>query len=97
LAEDLQRNGADRFTLERNASLEVPGLGQLEVPILLTSTTGTRQVLDLRHPLAPGVAIRTPVRDMAEVQTMIPVILVDELLIRRNLPRATANILGLVQ
>jgi len=91
LYNDLKRLGVEGITFERNAPLNVPGAEELTVPILATTKSGYYVValsgpLTLNEPLDPGI------KDLKECSS-IPVLLVDELLVRSNLPRASSNLL----
>jgi chorismate mutase len=72
--------------------INVPGLGTLEAPVLATSDNGTEYVIDVTEALTPQYSSKEEVRELMEFSS-IPVLPVDELLIRRNLPRATSNLL----
>jgi len=89
---DLDRHDVDGVTFLRNATTEVPGLGTVESPIL-ARTSLADLIVAVHPPLTPGYAADTAVRDAAEYSITTPVQLVDEILIRRHLPRASHQIL----
>jgi hypothetical protein len=89
---DLKRQDVEGVTFERRAMINVPGLGTLEAPVLATSDNGTEYVIDVTEALTPQYSSKEEVRELMEFSS-IPVLPVDELLIRRNLPRATSNLL----
>jgi hypothetical protein len=93
LAEDLSRNASGGFQVAREALVSISGLGTLCVPVLITSAAGRRTVIDLHHPLTPNVPFRASVAEIAELALSTPTLLMDELVVRRNLPNATARIL----
>lgn len=93
LFEDLQRQGIDALALERNASVSFPGVGSIVAPILARKATGVQFVIGLHGPLTPDYSSSEDIRDLTEYSVALPVILVDELVVRRNLPRATADLL----
>ena len=91
LSQDLERQ-ADGKTFERNASVAVPGLGEVTVPILATRADGKRFAIALSgalttdHPADPGIA------KLRETWDGVPVITINELLVRGNLPAATRSV-----
>jgi len=94
LFEDLQRQGLAHVTIERNKTIDVPGLGSIEAPIVITSTSGTRTVVALHGPLTPDFLANSALNDLKEFGTGTPMIPIDELVVRRNLPAATGRILS---
>jgi hypothetical protein len=62
-------------------------------PILATRTSGAVAIIDLSRPLAVGEPNEQALRELKEFGVP-PVLVVDELLIRRNLPRATTSVLS---
>jgi ATP-dependent helicase YprA (DUF1998 family) len=93
LFEDLERQGVEGLRLERNKSVSVPGLPGVVAPILATNADGIRFVIGLHGPLTPDDPPDAALRDLKEFGAF-PVILVDELVVRRNLPGATADLLN---
>jgi hypothetical protein len=92
LFNDLQRNAVRGLTIEKNKKITVSGLGDIRAPILLTNERGPYAVVALHGPLTPDTP--TPdLQEMKEYSVAVPLILIDELVVRRNLPRATASIL----
>ncbi len=91
---DLERHGVDGLSLERNVSVSVPGLSGVVAPILATNPRGAQFVIGLHGPLTPDDPSDEGLRDLKEFSAALPVILVDELVVRRNLPSATATLLG---
>jgi hypothetical protein len=92
LFHDLERNAVEGLTLERNAAIETPGLGSVIAPILATNARGNRFLIGLHGPLTPDEPPNESLRNFKEYSPVIPVILADELVVRRNLPRATQNV-----
>lgn len=90
---DLERLGTEGVEFTRNAIVEVPGIGQLEAPILARHATGDL-IVGVHPPLTPGFAAEEPLRDAAEFSTTTPVHLTNEILITRNLPRASQSVLA---
>jgi hypothetical protein len=91
---DLERQGLEGLTVERNKSVSVPGLETVNAPILATNSAGARFVIGLHGPLTPDEPADAAIAELKEFAAALPVILVDELKVRRNLPRATADLLA---
>ena len=92
---DLERHGLTGVEFSRNAMVEVPGLGPVEAPILATHGGG-ELIVGVHSPLTPDYAADEILREAAEYATAIPVHLVDEILITRNLPNASSQVLAAV-
>lgn len=93
LFEDLERHGVDGLSLTRHAAVSVPGLDEVVAPILATNAAGAQFVIGLHEPLTPDHPSDDGLRDLKEFSVAVPVVLVDELVVRRNLPSATASLL----
>lgn len=93
LFEDLRRHGVEGLIIERNQTVKVPGLGDVLVPISITNAQGTEFLVGLHGPLTPDEPSSEGLRDIKEFSPAVPVLLVDELVVRRNLPSATATLL----
>lgn len=94
LFQDLERQGLKNINLERRKTISVHGLGRIEVPIYITRTTDqTSFALYLHNPLTPGYAPTEKLRELSEYSTSISVKGVDELVVRRNLPAATSDLI----
>ena len=92
LADDLERQGLDGITFARNVPISVPGLGSLVAPILASGGDGGEFVVSLHNPLTPEQASTPEIDELMKCST-VPVFLVDELVVRRNLPSATNSVL----
>jgi ATP-dependent helicase YprA (DUF1998 family) len=92
LMHDLQRQGIDGLSLERNATAVVPGLGDIVVPILATQR-GQELFIGIHGPLTPEYASDAQLRDVVELSPASRVKLVDELRVRRNLPSVTSELI----
>lgn len=91
LYEDLARQGLGGIELERNAQVDVPGVGQVTAPILARS--GTREtIIGVHGPLTPGYAADESLR--AAMTRGVPAYLADEIIISRNLPWASAAVIA---
>ena len=94
LFEDLARQGVTDVTLERAASLDLDGLASVIAPILVKRANGSEFVLGLRNPLTPDEPADDSLREFRDLSTTVPVYLVDELVVRKNLPAATREVLA---
>jgi hypothetical protein len=92
LYEDLLRQCPESMTVERNATLTVSGLGNVTVPIAVKQADGGVRIVGIRGPLTQDVPV-DPVLDSLKEYSAIPVRLVDEIEVRRNLPRAVSDLL----
>ena len=90
---DLERLGTEGVEFARNAIVEVPGIGPLEAPIIARHSAGDL-IVGVHPPLTPGFAAEERLRDAAEFSTTTPVHLTNEILITRNLPRASQSVLA---
>jgi len=93
---DLRRQEVPGLLLERDASITVPGIGEITAPILATNAQGRRSIIGLHHSLTPDHTSDPGLTEVAEFGPSIAVYLVDELLVRRNLPMATVSLTGKV-
>ncbi len=94
LFQDLERQGVDGLTLTRNAVVSVPGLPNVVAPILATTAAGQRMVIGLHGPLTPGTLDDDALTQLKKLPLAVPVEAIDELVVRRNLPSATASLLS---
>jgi hypothetical protein len=94
LFQDLQRQAPSHLIFRRSARIEVPGLGEAPVPILAARADGARFAVGLHGPLTPGYPQSEALRQMQEHTTAVRLHLVDELVVRRNLPRATSDLMA---
>jgi hypothetical protein len=91
LYEDLSRQRPDT-AWRRNARIDIPGLGVVEAPILAQSDHRS-MIVGIHGPLTPDYASDEALRDAKEYGSVVPVTLVDEIVISRNLPRATQQVM----
>jgi ATP-dependent helicase YprA (DUF1998 family) len=92
LYRDLLRQGDENFALEADSSVSVKGLGQVEIPILATKTNGERIAIALSGALTTDYPAVPSIRELREKTSDIRVIVVNELLVRGNLPAATREV-----
>lgn len=98
LLQDLQRHNLDGLTIERAFNLAVPGLGTVTVPIYVTRQSDDSEfAIALHNPLTPDDPPDPAIRDLKEFATSVTVLLADELAVRRNLPRATSDIISRIR
>ena len=97
LYRDLLRQGDGGVAFQADVKLSVKGVGQLEVPILAVKNSGERFAIALSgalttdHPAAPSI------RNLREKTSNITVIVINELLVRGNLPAATREVQELLR
>ena len=95
LFEDLDRQALDGVTLERNATLELAGLPKITAPILVSQANGAvSAVVGLSNPLMPGHPVEDGLREFQDLSPTVPVHVIDELVVRKNLPAAAREIIG---
>ncbi|GAB1482148.1 hypothetical protein MASR2M78_09630 [Treponema sp.] len=94
LFEDLDRQGIEGLSLERNKKITIPGLGDLVVPILATTFQGTRFAIGLSGPLTPDEPMDATLKSAKKYEPSLIVYLEDELVVRLNLPFATEKLIG---
>lgn len=93
LFQDLQRQGLASITFTRNTNVTLPGLGTVCVPILATRTDGSQFAVGLHGPLTPDEAGNPDLLRIRDFATTMPLLLRDELMVRKNLPRVTSDLL----
>lgn len=96
LFEDLDRSGADDVRFERDAQIDIDGIGPVLVPILATKSSGERALIGVHGPLTPKVAPTPELHRVAE-ETFERVKFIDDLIIARSLPNASREVLEFVQ
>lgn len=89
---DLSRHGLDGAEIQRHAAIEIPGVGSVEAPIL-TTAGGRSLVIGIHGPLTPDHAHEERLREAKEFSVGVPVLLIDEMVISKNLPRASQQVL----
>lgn len=93
LFEDLLRQGLDGIALEWRSIVQLPGLQPVEAPILARLQDGREVVIALHGPLTPGDPPNEGLHELKEFGAGVVVQLVDELVVRRNLPSATRDLI----
>ena len=87
---DLEGRDLSDVVLERGVTVDIPGIGAVPVPIL--ATKGDKQlIIGVHGPLTLDLA---PTPELHEAKEYgVPVKLVDDLIISRNLPFATSDVI----
>lgn len=96
LFEDLLRFGQRGIDWQRNGAVDVPGIGVVEAPILARSD-GRDHIVAIHGPLTPDYASDEAIREAKEYGSVVPVILIDEIVVSHNLPRASRQVVEAVQ
>lgn len=92
LFDDLERQDLSAITLQRDAPIQLKG-ATVAVPILATRDDGKQFLIGIHAPLTPGVPCSEVLSRARQTKPDPAVLLADELVIRRNLPRATEYLL----
>src|SRR3546814_14091612 len=91
LLQDLERQ-ADDVSYQADQVIQVPGHGEVTIPILATRKDATQVAIALSgaltvdHPADPAIA------KMRELWDGLPLVTVNELLVRGTLPAATRSV-----
>jgi hypothetical protein len=92
LFEDLQRQNIENLNFTRNATIKVPGFGDVLAPILIQLKDGSERIVDVAGALTPYQPENQELRDLQDCSS-VPIHTIEETLVRRNLPRVTADLL----
>lgn len=96
LGRDLQRQSGGAVDYQIQVSVNTPN-GPVIAPILATAKDGHRSIIALSGPLTDGYPADPKVADMLDQESEISVFVENELVVRRNLPFATRNVLQKVE
>lgn len=98
LFDDLVRldDGSGEFSFEMNSEVVVGGKS-IRIPICAIGKSGSKVAVGLSGALTDGHAADTELRELAQMDPKFRVILVNELLVRKNLPTATQFVLDSLQ
>jgi hypothetical protein len=77
---------------QRNAAITIPGMGEVIAPILADGSKGSH-VIALSVPLTLDEPLDPQIRDVQGFSP-VPVVLVDELIVRTNLPSVSSDLLA---
>jgi ATP-dependent helicase YprA (DUF1998 family) len=89
---DLFRHGIEGVEFGRKAKIDAPGIGTIEAPIVARAN-GRNLIIGIHGPLTPDHASDAQLRDAKEFGTVVPVLLVDEIVVSHNLPRASQQVI----
>ena len=92
LYSDLLRQGYVGVDFEAGIKVTVAGAGDFEVPILAVKKNGKRFAIALSGPLTTDHPADSSIRELREKTSDIQVIVINELLVRGNLPAATREV-----
>lgn len=89
---DLLRQDDPDFTFQTNVLLKTKGAAQVEIPILATAKDGGRFAISLSGPLTTDYPVDPKLKDACEKSRDTRLIVVNELVVRGNLPAATREV-----
>lgn len=92
---DLCRQGLDGVEFSRDTTIDVPGIGPVVAPIVARSN-GRQVIVGIHGPLTPDHPADQALREAKEFSAAVPVLLADEIVIARNLPRASQQVITAV-
>ena len=92
---DIDQHLEDGFTVHREKSISVDGLGEVSVPILVRNQLDEEFVVVVHNGLTPGYLPAADLRDLGEF-SLVPVLPIDETVVARHLPTATKRVLDFV-
>jgi ATP-dependent helicase YprA (DUF1998 family) len=92
LQADLSRQGLDGLEFLLRETIELPGLGELDAPILARAD-GREMIIGVHGPLTPDHPSDERLLAAKEFGTTIPVLLVDEIVVSHNLPAASKSVI----
>lgn len=93
---DLCRHGIEGLELSRNTNIDIPGIGVVTAPIVARPRSGRTLIVGIHGPLTPDHAPDENLRSAMEYGAGIPVLLVDDIVISQNLPRASRQVIEAV-
>lgn len=93
LYEDIVRQNLPAVAFERNRLVTIAGYGNVTAPIYARRADGTEVIIGVHGPLTPDDPPDEQLRDLKEHCPSMPVLLFDEIVIRRNLPSATTALI----
>jgi hypothetical protein len=95
LVSDLLRQGVAGLVVSKDVPINVEGFGQFNAPILANLDGGGPKIVDLSGAVTPFRASDPELRKLP-VPPPLPIRLVNELEVQRNLPSATASVLSFI-
>jgi hypothetical protein len=91
LCNDLLRQGDGGFSYKTGVRSAVKGIGDVAIPILATAKDGRRYAISLSSPLTTGHPVDPLLKEVCE-KTGDTLIVINELVVRGNLPAATREV-----
>jgi ATP-dependent helicase YprA (DUF1998 family) len=95
LYEDLSRHGIPDVEFRCREPLQVPGIGEILAPILIRAH-GRQLVVGVHGPLTPDTPVDESLREAKEYGSSVPILLADEIVISRNLPHASRQVIDAI-
>jgi hypothetical protein len=95
LANDLLRQGVPGLVVDQNEEMNIPGIGKVNVPIRLSLNGGQSKIVDLSGAITPFRPSKPELRQFG-TPPAVPIRLINELEVQRNLPSATASVLSFI-
>ena len=80
------------MTAANHKRIEVAGFGPVVAPIYISLSDGSERIVDLTGALTPTQVHDSTLRDLQDVSS-IPILSCEEVLVRRNLPSVTGELL----
>jgi len=92
LCADLKQKGPSGASFEQDATVALPGLGEVKVPILAT-LNNEKLIVGISGPLTPGHPADPDLQNAMDFQAAVPVMLVNEIRVSAHLPSVTLEVL----
>ncbi len=93
--EDLLRQNIESITVKRNHSVTPPRLDrEITAPVYVRRRDGVEFIVALHGPLTPNYPPDRDLRDLRNSNSTVRLLLRDEILVRRNLPAVTRDIIS---
>lgn len=93
LFKDIARQELEDITVRKEVPIEVPGIGQVTAPILITTKNSRRMIVGLCHSLTQEHFSNPRLNEIHENSGDTEVFPANEILVRRNLPAITSKII----
>lgn len=88
---DLVRHGLEGVEFQRRSTVDIPAIGRVEAPIL-ARVRGRDSIIGIHGPLTPDHAADERIQEAKEFGTAMQVLLIDEMVVSQNLPRASQQV-----
>lgn len=98
LFEDAIRQDFSSVSVSRSHPIELPGFGTPEALIYLRRQgTASELIVGIHGPLTPATSTDPALRDFMNSRSRVPMLLVDGILVRRDLPVAAERLISEIQ